>query len=177
MSIILHTCCAPCSIMCTKSLRNEGIEPIMFWYNPNIHPFSEYNSRLEGLGTLARTENLEVVSEGASYGLRFFLDALDGDFVNRCDKCYKMRLDAAAGYARDRGFDGFSTTLLISPYQRHERLRELGKLASEAYGVPFIYRDFRPLFREGQRIARDLGLYRQKYCGCIFSEEERYGAN
>ncbi|MBS6511702.1 MAG: epoxyqueuosine reductase QueH, partial [Clostridiales bacterium] len=81
---------------------------------------------------------------------------------------------AAAKYAAEHGFASFSTTLLISPYQNHELLRQTGERAAEQYGVSFLYRDFRPYFKEGQQRAREMELYMQKYCGCIFSEEERY---
>ena len=175
MRIVLHACCAPCSIQCVNSLRDESITPVLFWNNPNIHPLTEYQNRLEALKTYTQTEGVEAVWDVGVYGLRPFLSAVGSDFDNRCEKCYLMRLDAAAQYAREHCFDGFSTTLLISPYQQHDRLRELGYQASERHSVSFVYRDFRPLFREGQQAARKMGLYRQKYCGCVFSEEERYG--
>ena len=85
-----------------------------------------------------------------------------------------MRLDKTAQKAKELGFDYFSTTLLISPYQNHEMIYEVAEDMAEKYGVKFLYKDFRPFFREGQKIAMELGMYMQKYCGCIFSEEERY---
>jgi predicted adenine nucleotide alpha hydrolase (AANH) superfamily ATPase len=108
------------------------------------------------------------------YGLRVFLKDTSQDFEHRCDICYRMRLTAAAACAASQGCDTFTTTLLISPYQNHERLREIGEELAARYAVPFLYRDFRPLFRAGQNAAREMGFYRQKYCGCLFSEEERY---
>lgn len=93
---------------------------------------------------------------------------------NRCGYCYLCRLEKTAKYAKENGFDAFSTTLLISPYQDHELLKKTGDMLSKKYGIEFLYKDFRPGFRYGQNKARELGLYMQKYCGCVFSEEERY---
>ena len=175
--ILLHACCAPCSIKCVEVLEQEGIVPTLFWYNPNIHPFTEYESRRETLRTYAETVGLDVVWDEALYGLRCFLTEIGSDFDARCEVCYRMRMEAAARYAQENGFDGFSTTLQISPYQDQERLCALASRAAERYGIEFLRRDFRPWFRAGQQAARDMGLYRQKYCGCIFSEEERYKKN
>lgn len=173
MKLLLHACCAPCSIQCVESLRQEGIEPAMFWYNPNIHPFTEYESRLGALRDYAALQTLELIEQGG-YGLRQYLVNVGTNFDGRCDCCYESRLGEAARYAAQFGFDYISTTLLISPYQRHERLREIGEREAAKNNVRFLYRDFRPLFRTGQQAAREMDLYMQKYCGCIFSEEERY---
>lgn len=172
MKTLLHICCAPCSIMCIETLRGEGIEPTGLWFNPNIHPFTEYRARRNTLVEYAKSVELELRQEGA-YGLRDFLTGIES-FDTRCSFCYSSRLEFAARYAAEHGFSHFTTTLLISPYQDHELLRETGELAAKTWGVEFLYRDFRPVFREGQQRARELGLYMQKYCGCIFSEEERY---
>ena len=97
------------------------------------------------------------------------------DLENRCVKyCYRVRFEQTARYAKEHGYDTFSTTLLISPYQNHNALKKIGEEMAEKYGLNFLYRDFRPGFREGQAEARELGLYMQKYCGCVFSEEMRY---
>ncbi|MPN56298.1 Epoxyqueuosine reductase QueH [bioreactor metagenome] len=108
------------------------------------------------------------------YGLRGFIRQIYPDLENRCGVCYGMRAEAAAAYAAENGFDSFTTTLLISPYQNHALLCEIMEKTGKQYGVAFLSRDFRPYFREGQQKAREMGLYMQKYCGCIFSEEERY---
>lgn len=173
MNTLLHICCAPCSLMCIESLREEGIEPTGFWYNPNIHPYTEYRSRRDTLISHAESVGMKLVLND-DYGLRKFVFAVYPEFDRRCKKCYDMRLDAAAAYAKENGFDSFTTSLLISPYQQHELIAETAREKAEKYGVAFLYRDFRPLFREGQKRARELGYYMQKYCGCIFSEEERY---
>lgn len=159
--------------MCIETLRGEGIEPVAFWFNPNIHPFTEYRSRKEALIQHAKDIGMELIIEG-DYGLREFVKNVCPDFDHRCGYCYTVRAEAAASYAAQHGFDSFTSTLLISPYQNHELLRETMEQSAKKHGVQFLYRDFRPYFREGQQKARDKGLYMQKYCGCIFSEEDRY---
>ena len=176
MSLLLHICCAPCSVACIQQLRGEGIEPTGFWYNPNIHPFTEYRSRRDCLREYAKSIGLELV-EKDEYGLRPFVQAVAADIDHRCSYCYAVRLAKTAQYAAQHGFDAFTTTLLVSPYQNHELLVEVGRQMAEKYGVQFLPYDFRPRFREGQDKARELGLYMQKYCGCVFSEEDRYLAN
>jgi predicted adenine nucleotide alpha hydrolase (AANH) superfamily ATPase len=182
MRLLLHTCCAPCSTGCLKGLAAEGIEPALFWYNPNIHPWTEYVARRDSLAELAREQGLELEALD-EYGLRPFIRGVyphlekepgGPDKAVRCGFCYRLRLEKTAERAWDGGYDCFSSTLLISPYQDHELIRELGEEFAGRYGLQFFYRDFRPLFREGQQSARVEGRYMQKYCGCIFSEEERY---
>ena len=173
MKLLLHCCCAPCSIECIAALREEGLSPELLWYNPNIHPFTEYRSRRDTLVSYSSTIGAKLTLRD-EYGLRQFVAAVSPDFDRRCGYCYKCRMEETARCAAENGYDGFSTTLLISPYQKHELIRETAERMAAAYGVEFIYRDFRPRFRKGQQQARELGLYIQKYCGCIFSEEERY---
>ena len=173
MKTLLHVCCAPCAISCIESLRGEGIEPTGFWYNPNIHPLTEYKARKNALADYAQTIGLKLVMQGA-YGLRPFISGVFPEFDSRCSYCYRIRFEETARYASENSFDSFTSTLLISPYQNHALMVALAQEAAQKYGVQFLYRDFRPLFQEGQQKARALGLYMQKYCGCIFSEEERY---
>lgn len=173
MKTLLHTCCAPCSIYCVASLRQEGVEPTAYWFNPNIHPYTEYRSRKTTLEEYAKTIQLPLVIEN-NYGLRTFTKAVIDDLEHRCLYCYRVRLEQTARYAAEHHFDSFSTTLLVSPFQKHEALIAAGEAAAALYDIPFLYRDFRTGFQEGQAQARELGLYMQKYCGCIFSEEERY---
>lgn len=170
---LLHVCCAPCSVACIESLRAEGIEPTGFWYNPNIHPVTEYRARRDTLIEYAKSINMELALID-DYGLREFVKNVADNIEGRCEYCYRVRLEKAAEYARDNGFDSFTTTLLISPYQNHEMIIKTAEEAAEKYGVKFLYRDFRPYFREGQTKAREMGFYMQKYCGCVFSEEDRY---
>lgn len=173
MKTLLHICCAPCSISCIDSLRGEGIEPTGFWYNPNIHPLTEYKARKNALTGYAKSIGLKLVMQG-EYGLRTFISGIYPDYDRRCGYCYHTRFEETAKYAAENGFESFTTTLLISPYQKHELMITLANEAAEKYGVGFLYRDFRSLFHEGQQKARELELYMQKYCGCVFSEEERY---
>ena len=170
---LLHCCCAPCAVRCIEDLRGEGIEPTAYWYNPTIHPYQEYKARRDTLVSYAPTIDMALVVD-EDYGLRPFVQAVANDIDHRCRYCYACRLDRTARYAAENGFDSFSTTLLISPYQDHELIRELGEVMANKYGVSFLYRDFRPGFRDGHEKAKALGFYMQKYCGCIFSEEDRY---
>lgn len=172
--IFLHTCCAPCSVKCMDVLQSSGFQVTAFWYNPNIHPFTEYRSRRDALIEYCKSENMDVVTKD-EYGLRRFISDVYPRFdQSRCEICYRNRIEQTAIYASENDFDVFCTTLLISPYQKHDLIRKICLEMSEKYSIKFHYVDFRPYFREGQRIARGKGLYMQKYCGCIFSEEERY---
>ncbi len=173
MRLLLHICCAPCSVACVEELRGEGIEPTGFWYNPNIHPVSEYKMRKNTLIQYASDIHMCLIVENY-YGLREFIDNVSPDYNHRCGFCYRFRLEETARYAAENGYDAFTTTLLISPYQNHELLKETGEEMGDKYHISFAYRDFRPHFKEGQEKAAQLGLYRQKYCGCVFSEEDRF---
>ena len=174
MKLLMHTCCAPCSVYCIDSLRDEGIEPTLFWYNPNIHPFIEYKTRRDCLKDYATQVGVKLITN-EDYGLDEFCRNVVNDIPNRCvNYCYKKRLTETVRYAAENGYDAFTTTLLVSPYQKHEELRRVCEDLAAMAGIEFLYRDFRVGFREGQAKARELGLYMQKYCGCIFSEEDRY---
>ena len=173
MKTLLHICCAPCSVSCIKQLREEGIEPTGFWFNPNLHPVTEYRSRRDTLVNYAKEIGLELVVND-TYGLRDFVRAVADNILSRCNYCYAVRLEETAKYASENGFDSFTSTLFVSPYQDHELMKKVAEAAAKKYGVEFLYRDFRPHFREGQTEARNSGMYMQKYCGCIFSEEDRY---
>ena len=159
--------------MCVKTLRQEGIEPTGYWENPNIHPYTEYQARKQTLEGYAGSIGLKLII-GAKYGLRSFLSAVGSDFSGRCLSCYRLRFEGAAKYAAENGYTHFTSTLFISPYQNHELMLRAAREAAGKYGVEFLHRDFRPCFAQGQEEARALGLYMQKYCGCIFSEEERH---
>ena len=162
--LLLHICCAPCSVACIKQLREEGVEPVGFWYNPNIHPFLEYKTRRDTLRQYAQGIGLDL-RERDFYGLRPFTAAVAADSDHRCGYCYTCRMEETARYAAQEGFARFSTTLLISPYQNRELICAVGVKMGERYGVEFVPYDFRPRFREGQEEARAMGLYMQKYCG------------
>ena len=174
MKLLMHTCCAPCSVYCIKSLREEGIEPTLFWYNPNIHPVMEYVARRDTLIKYSEMIDAKLILK-EEYGLREFCKNVCNDVENRCvNYCYRVRLEETAKYAKENGFDAITTTLFVSPYQKHDDIKKICKEIASKYGLEFVYRDFRVGFREGQNEARQLGLYMQKYCGCIYSEESRY---
>lgn len=173
MKLIMHSCCAPCSLKCVDELRNQGIEPTLFWYNPNIHPFTEYKSRKQALIDWTKEEKINLMIKD-EYDIRKFINNIYPNYSDRCSYCYRVRLEEVATEAVKNGFSHFSTTLLISPYQNHTKIVETANMVSCKFGVEFFYYDFRPYFREGQALARQKGIYMQKYCGCIFSEEERY---
>ena len=174
MKLLMHTCCAPCSVYCIDSLRKEEIEPTVYWYNPNIHPYMEYKARRDCLKEYTASIGVNAIFE-EDYGLDEFCKNVIGDLKNRCvNYCYRVRIEQTAKYAKENGYDCFTTTLLVSPYQKHEELKKVCEEIAEKYGLKFLYRDFRVGFREGQAKAREIGLYMQKYCGCIFSEEIRY---
>ncbi|MFI3253497.1 MAG: epoxyqueuosine reductase QueH [Eubacteriales bacterium] len=173
MKLLFHSCCAPCSNAPLAQLKEQGISPTVFWYNPNIHPFQEYKQRKLALIDHCKAENIPLILED-SYGLRPFVKAVAEDIDHRCAHCYRIRLEKTAQVAKEEGFDSFTTSLFISPYQNHELMKEIAEEMAETYQLNFFYQDFRPLFREGQQFAREHEIYMQKYCGCIFSEEDRY---
>ncbi len=174
MKLLMHTCCAPCSVYCIDSLRKEGIEPVCYWYNPNIHPYIEYKTRRDTLMQYSEIEKFELIIN-EEYGLKEFCKNVVNDIENRCIKyCYKVRLENTVKYAKENGYNAFTSTLFVSPYQKHDELKRVCEDLSKKYDIEFLYRDFRVGFREGQAKARELGLYMQKYCGCIFSEADRY---
>ena len=174
MKLLMHTCCAPCSVYCIDSLRKEGIEPTLYWYNPNIHPYMEYKARRDCLKEYANQINVQVIFE-EEYGLDEFCKEAVKDLNKRCiDYCYPVRLKRTFEYAKENGYDTVTTTLLYSIYQKHDFIKKYMEELSREYGINFLYRDFREGFWEGHQKAHDLNLYMQKYCGCIFSEEDRY---
>lgn len=168
----MHICCAPCATYTIQKLRDDGFDPIGFFYNPNIHPFTEYRRRLETLQQYAEAVELDMVYKDEYMLEEFIKKALEVE--DRCSICYHIRLQEAARQASDNGFSAFTTTLLISPYQKHEMIKDVAKTLASEYGVDFHYQDFREGFNMTFQLCRDMGLYRQPYCGCIFSEKERY---
>jgi len=164
-------CCAPCSVYPVDCLKSEGIDLKGLFYNPNIHPIDEYNRRKDAVSQFAQITGLEV--DYIPGFMQEEWEEFEGEDLKRCTMCYALRLDKAAEYAAQNGFDAFTTSLLISPYQKHDLIRELGESVAQKHGTAFFYRDFRPYFRQGQRMAREMGLYRQKYCGCIVSLREK----
>ena len=174
MKLLMHTCCAPCSVYCIDTLRKEGIEPTLLWYNPNIHPYTEYVLRRDCLKEYSKKIGVNAIFED-EYGLEPFCKEVINDVKTRCIKyCYPIRLRHTFEYAKEHGYDTVTTTLLYSIYQKHDYIKHLMEKYSEEYGIKFLYKDFRVGYWEGHQKAHDLGLYMQKYCGCVFSEEMRY---
>ncbi len=174
MKILLHTCCAPCLIAPYHSLVARGYEVVAFFYNPNIQPYREFRRRLGAFREYIAANHIPAIID-ENYDLEFMLRKyLDRGDAPRCRICYDVRLGETARLATQKGFDAFSTTLSVSPYQSHTIIREAGEAAARQYNIRFLYQDWRPEFYAAHEEAKSLGLYMQTYCGCIFSEEERY---
>jgi len=194
MKILLHICCSNCALYPVKILRENGHAFAGFWFNPNIHPAEEYRRRLDSLKHLSDSWKFDMLPVDeyrpetyfSMYGISD-MESLVVPYSNgssgrnrlnnlhppeRCGSCYTLRLEKTAEQARAEGFEAFTTTLLISPYQDIERIKTIGGSLADTYNVEFYFKDFRPYFREAVSLAKELGLYRQKYCGCIFSREE-----
>jgi len=156
------------------ALAGEGHDITAFWYNPNIHPYKEYERRLETLKELVAARDIPLIYRDG-YDLEDFLARIiPTPRPGHCRLCYRMRLEEAARAAAAGDFSAFTTSLLISPYQKHEVIKEEGEAAAARHGVGFFYEDFRSHWREGVTLSKEAGMYRQPYCGCIFSEKERY---
>ncbi len=173
MRVLLHVCCAGCTIAPHEALTGEGHEVVAFFYNPNIHPFIELRRRMKAQRVLQERVPLRVIYE-EEYGLRRFLEQVDWRGEGRCGDCYALRLGRTARLAAEGGFDAFTTTLLGSPQQDHDLVRRVGERCGAGGGVEFLYRNWRPLAAEGHERAGTMRLYRQNYCGCVFSEWERF---
>jgi len=173
VKLLLHICCGPCAIYPIRLLRREAATVIGFFYRHNIHPYSECLRRQETLEDYAEQIDLKVIYQ-EGYDLEGFLRNVAYREANRCTYCYHDRLHNTALMARHGKFDGFSTTLLYSKFQKHETIKSIGEAVGRSVGVPFYYRDFRPGWKEGVGESKRLGLYRQQYCGCIYSEKERF---
>lgn len=173
MKILLHVCCGPCSIYPVESLRKAGHEIRGYFFNPNIHPFTEFTKRLETFTDYAQKIELPFILDD-SYELENFLRGVVFREGERCRVCYSMRLKKAAQIAKKGKFDAFTTTLLVSPFQKHELIKEIASSVSQETGVSFYYQDFRGGYKEGVEKSKEEKMYRQQYCGCVFSEKERY---
>ena len=173
MKLLLHVCCAPCSTYTVTKLREQNIDVSAYFYNPNIHPFREFKRRLDTLKEFAAQVDLDLITED-DYGLTEYLRKVVFNEKQRCAICYDMRLEQTAQQAVKSGADAFTSTLLYSRYQKHENIITTGKKAGDKYGVEFYYEDFRQGWQEGIDKAIEMDLYRQPYCGCIYSEQERY---
>lgn len=173
MKILLHMCCGPCATFPVKLLRENNYDIEGYFYNPNIHPYKEFKKRLVTAKEYAEKVKLKLNVDD-SYTLEEFLsNALNAE-NGRCYYCYESRLILAARFAKENNFEAFSTTLLVSPYQKHDMIKTVGEIVAKAENIPFYYYDYREGWFEGVEISKEMELYRQPYCGCIFSERDRY---
>ena len=171
-SVLIHVCCAHCAAYTTDYWRQQGYEVSALWYNPNIHPYMEHQHRLEGMVSLAQEVNLPlIVTE--HYDIIEYFRRVAGNESRRCQFCFNLRLSKTADTARQMGYEAFTTTLLISPHQKHDLLRETGINLAEAKGIEFLYADLRKRYSDSRHLTKPLNLYRQQYCGCVYSEWER----
>jgi len=173
MRTLLHICCANCAIYPLERLEERGDEVVGYFFNPNIHPYQEYQKRLESLKRYSEEVGLKVVYRD-EYLLEEFLKTVSHRVEERCQYCYSIRLEATACEAKRNGFDQFSTTLLQSNQQNHQLIKDIGDRLAHEIGIPFYYEDFRSGWRKGVEVSKAMGLYRQQYCGCIYSEKERF---
>ncbi|MBO4300069.1 MAG: epoxyqueuosine reductase QueH [Desulfovibrio sp.] len=176
-SLLLHVCCGPCAVMPVIHLKQEGYAVTAWYMNPNIHPLTEYLRRREAAGQCAAILGIPIIYADETWNITSWLRAVAGrDTVPaRCHYCCTSRMEAAYAFASQHGFAFFSSSLLYSRYQPHEVIKSAGERLSASYGgTSFVYRDFRENWQEGIDRSKDMGLYRQPYCGCIYSEAERY---
>ena len=173
MKLLLHICCAPCATYPIDVIRSEGIYLMGFFYRSNIHPYQECIKRENTLKSYAESIDLKVIYQ-PEYDLVGYLQNVAFRESNRCRYCYHDRLKTTALMAKHGKFDAFGTTLLYSKFQKHTTIMEIGEAIAKETGISFFYRDFREGWQEGIETSKRLGLYRQQYCGCIYSEKERY---
>lgn len=173
MKVLLHVCCANCAIYPIKTMRDEGLEVMGFFYRHNIHPYTECVKRQEALQAYAEQINLKVIYQ-EGYDIEGFIQHVAFRESERCNYCYHDRLRSTALLAKRGKFDYFSSTLLYSKHQKHDLIRTMGESVGKSVGVPFLYQDYREGWKEGIECSKQMGLYRQHYCGCIYSEKERF---
>jgi len=173
MKILVHICCAPCAVYPFRKLWEEFEQVLGFWYNPNIHPFLEYQKRLEAVKIWAEKEKVKVIYKD-EYDIKKFLRQLVYRESQRCFFCYRERLEKTAIFARRGKFDYFSSTLILSPHQNQKLLKTTMEVVGKEYGVEPYLKKIEEGWQKGRQLSREMNLYRQQYCGCIYSEEERY---
>jgi predicted adenine nucleotide alpha hydrolase (AANH) superfamily ATPase len=172
-SILIHSCCAHCAAYTAGYWREQGYEVSALWYNPNIHPYAEHQHRLAAMKALAEEISLPlIVTEGYDVIEYFRRVAGREEEPARCRLCFRLRLTKAAEIAGEMGFSGFTTTLLISPHQKHDIIKEVGEEVAEETGIAFRYADLRKRYSDSRHITKGMNLYRQQYCGCLYSEWE-----
>lgn len=178
MLILLHVCCAPDATTAVERLREEGYEPILFFSNPNIEPQEEYLKRLEATVKLSNSWNLKLIVEEPDriswqQQIKGLEDLPEGSI--RCNKCIEFRLKSTAVHAKRNGFHVFSSTLTTSPKKNSKRILEIGESVAKEFKIEYLHRDFKKKngFLRSVILSKELGLYRQNYCGCIYSLRNR----
>jgi len=173
MKLLLHICCAPCAVFPVDKLRSAGVDVMGFFYRHNIHPYTECMRRQETLEIFAESAGLRVIFQ-KDYDMEGFLRSVVFRESERCAYCYYDRLKSTALMARSGKFEAFSSTLLYSKFQKHDQIRSIGEAVGKSFGIEFYYDDFRLGWKAGVEASKKMNLYRQQYCGCIFSEKERF---
>ena len=173
MNTLMHICCAPCANRPIAQLREEGIQVAGFWFNPNIHPYTEYQARKHTLEDYAKEIGMKLII-GGSYDLRSFITAVAGDIDGRCAYCYRVRMEETARVAERQGFDEFATTLSVSPHKNTGRINAVGYELEKNVSASFLDESFkkRDGFRRSVELSKEYGIYRQNYCGCVFSKRD-----
>lgn len=176
--LLLHICCAPCSVYVIEKLRVE-YDVTGFFYNPNIHPEKEYNFRVEETGKVAEKLKWKVII--AEYDLKNWFTRVKGhekdpERGERCSICFNMRFEKAFEYAKNNGFDIVASTLSISPYKVTDQINREGFRLSKKYGIDFLPENFKKKdgFKTGKIMSQNLGIIHQDYCGCVFSRQDRF---
>jgi len=173
-TILVHSCCAPCSSSVLERMIQDGYSPVCFFYNPNIHPHDEYKRRLEELISFAKVKNYNVVIQEDCENI--WLESIKGYEFNeeggkRCALCFELRLEKTALYAVKNNYEIFTITLTVSPHKNADVINEIGSKIGAKYNIDFLEADFKKNngFKRSIEISKEYGLYRQKYCGCKFS--------
>ena len=176
VKLLLHVCCGPCAIMPVTRFLDEGYAVTAWFMNPNIQPLAEYLRRREAATQCAEHFGIPILYADDTWDITLWLRNVAGRDRKpaRCSYCCQTRVDAAFAKARELGFQAVSTSLLYSIYQPHELIAQRGRENAQNQGIDFVYRDFRKDWQSGIDVCRTLGLYRQPYCGCVYSEAERY---
>ncbi|MCM8788732.1 MAG: epoxyqueuosine reductase QueH [Candidatus Omnitrophica bacterium] len=172
--ILVHVCCGICAIKMIEFLETQ-YQPIGYWYNPNIHPYAEYRMRLQTAGYVFQRLG-EKIEWNLNYNVIDWFNltvSVAKDKARRCAMCYEMRLETAVQFAKNKGIKIFTTTMFSSIHQDLETIKKRGTAIAERYNVDFLSLDLRQHQQETKKIALDWHLYRQRYCGCFFSELER----
>lgn len=170
-SLLLHVCCVHCAAYTIEYWRKQDFTVTACWYNPNIHPHDEHRSRLEAMQFYAREKGIPLIIAGYE-ALDYFINVVKNT-GGRCRTCFNLRLSNTAAIAKEGGYTGFTSTLLISPHQNHELIKEVGNNIAKQVGVEFFYADLRKRYSDSRHITKPINLYRQQYCGCMYSKLER----